>query len=109
MLLRDESGHESEAQITAFEDTWHWDHSSEATYWDLLNNALEHIISSMINALRQSVGANPTHQNDSPHTATISGLEHLAVSVLKTTLFSSVSIPSDGNANCARSETEFRE
>ena len=31
VLFQDESGHDSEAQITAFGDTWHWDHVAEAT------------------------------------------------------------------------------
>jgi site-specific DNA-methyltransferase (adenine-specific) len=32
VLFKDESGIESEAQITAFEDTWHWNHIAEQTY-----------------------------------------------------------------------------
>ena len=35
VLFRDESGEESEAQITAFEDTWHWGATAEDTYDDL--------------------------------------------------------------------------
>jgi site-specific DNA-methyltransferase (adenine-specific) len=31
VLFRDESGH-SEAQIEAFEDTWHWGETAEQTY-----------------------------------------------------------------------------
>ncbi len=30
VLFKDESGSESEAQITAFEDTWHWNVAAEA-------------------------------------------------------------------------------
>ncbi|MEM9951667.1 MAG: DNA methyltransferase [Chloroflexota bacterium] len=39
VLFRDESGDESEAQITAFEDTWHWGATAEETYHDLQVNA----------------------------------------------------------------------
>ncbi len=28
VLFKDESGHEAEAQITAFEDTWHWNNAT---------------------------------------------------------------------------------
>jgi site-specific DNA-methyltransferase (adenine-specific) len=31
VLFKDESGTESEAQITAFEDTWHWNQTTEDT------------------------------------------------------------------------------
>ena len=36
VLFKDESGRESEAQITAFEDTWHWMPATEKTYRDLV-------------------------------------------------------------------------
>lgn len=39
VLFRDESGDESKAQITAFEDTWHWGEIAEDTYDDLIRNA----------------------------------------------------------------------
>jgi site-specific DNA-methyltransferase (adenine-specific) len=32
VLFKDESGKEAEAQIEAFEDTWHWSHAAEETY-----------------------------------------------------------------------------
>ena len=32
VLFRDESGRESEAQITAFDDTWHWGPDAETIY-----------------------------------------------------------------------------
>ncbi len=32
MLFKDESGVDSEAQITAFEDTWKWNHVAAQTY-----------------------------------------------------------------------------
>ena len=39
VLFKSESGADSQAQITAFEDTWHWGETAEATYRDLLLNA----------------------------------------------------------------------
>src|SRR6266852_5052272 len=54
---KDESGTESEAQITAFEDTWHWNDIAEQTYSDLVTQAPDHI-SRMIEALRKSIGSN---------------------------------------------------
>ena len=36
VLFKDESGRASEAQITAFEDTWHWGPQAEHTYHDLV-------------------------------------------------------------------------
>ena len=32
VLFKDESGKAAEAQIEAFEDTWHWSHAAEETY-----------------------------------------------------------------------------
>ncbi len=57
VLFKDESGTESEAQIEAFEDTWHWNHLAEQTYHDLVTQAPDHI-SKMIEALRSFVGTN---------------------------------------------------
>ena len=39
VLFKSESGADSEAQITAFEDTWHWGETAEATYDDLIVHA----------------------------------------------------------------------
>ncbi|MCY4466338.1 MAG: DNA methyltransferase [Chloroflexi bacterium] len=39
VLFKSESGADSEAQITAFEDTWHWGPSSEDTYDELILHA----------------------------------------------------------------------
>ena len=39
VLFKSESGADSEAQITAFEDTWHWGETAEATYRDLIIGA----------------------------------------------------------------------
>ena len=39
VLFREESGYESEAQITAFDDTWHWNDSAEDAFDPALNAA----------------------------------------------------------------------
>jgi len=36
VLFKDERGTESDAQITAFEDTWHWNRAAEHTYTELV-------------------------------------------------------------------------
>ena len=36
VLFRDESGRDSEAQIEAFEDTWHWSPAAEESYHHLV-------------------------------------------------------------------------
>lgn len=57
VLFKDETGQESESQLTAFEDTWHWDLAAESTYHELVTNATPEI-STMISALREFIGAN---------------------------------------------------
>jgi site-specific DNA-methyltransferase (adenine-specific) len=57
VLLKDESGTDSEAQITAFEDTWHWNQAAEDTYHQLVTQAPDHI-SRMIGSLREFIGTN---------------------------------------------------
>ena len=39
ILFKEPNGLKSEAQIQAFEDTWHWNEVSENTYFELINNA----------------------------------------------------------------------
>ena len=39
VLFHEETGQKSAAQITAFEDTWHWSLESESAYRDVLTNA----------------------------------------------------------------------
>ncbi len=54
VLFKAESGADSEAQITAFEDTWHWSETSEATYHDLITDAPEKVataIQALINLI----------------------------------------------------------
>ncbi|HOU12660.1 MAG TPA: DNA methyltransferase [Anaerolineae bacterium] len=55
--FKDESGKESEAQLTAFDDTWHWNAAAEQTYHDLATTGAPQI-SAMISALRQFIGSN---------------------------------------------------
>lgn len=57
VLFKDESGHQSEAQITAFDDTWHWGPSAETVYDELaMGKNLE--VGAMIVALRQFIHEN---------------------------------------------------
>jgi len=57
VLFKDESGVESEAQITAFEDTWHWNETAEQTYHNLIIEAPDNV-SRMVAALRDFIGTN---------------------------------------------------
>ncbi len=57
VLFKDESGHESEAQITAFEDTWHWTPEAAQTYHDLVTESTP-AVSTMIGAMREFIGSN---------------------------------------------------
>ncbi|MEA1959473.1 MAG: DNA methyltransferase [Chloroflexota bacterium] len=57
VLFADESGQESEAQITAFEDTWHWDKSAAYTYHDLITNGPLNV-AKMIGSLHDFIGEN---------------------------------------------------
>ena len=57
VLFKDEGGKESESQITAFEDTWHWNHVAEQTYNELVTDAPARI-GTMIGAMRQFIGTN---------------------------------------------------
>lgn len=57
VLFRDESGTDSEAQIVAFEDTWHWGPTAEETYYDVVTHAPERVASAT-DALRELIGTN---------------------------------------------------
>jgi site-specific DNA-methyltransferase (adenine-specific) len=57
VLFRDEGGREAQAQITAFEDAWHWNQTTEQAYQDLVTLG-DPRVASMVGALRQSIGAN---------------------------------------------------
>ncbi len=57
VLFKSESGADSEAQITAFEDTWHWGEMAEATYDELVVDA-PHKVSTAIAALMDLIERN---------------------------------------------------
>ena len=57
VLFKDESGRESDAQITAFEDTWHWNQTAEETFFELVSDGPAHV-SKMIRAMREFIGTN---------------------------------------------------
>ncbi len=57
VLFRAESGADSEAQITAFEDTWHWGETALATYFDLVKDAPAQVATAM-KALMDLIGHN---------------------------------------------------
>jgi len=57
VLFKDEGGAESESQITAFEDTWHWGHDAEHIYHELIQNAPAKA-ATMLGALREFIGEN---------------------------------------------------
>src|ERR1051325_3244362 len=57
VLFRSPKGHESHAQITAFEDTWHWGEQAEAEFTELINQPNTDV-SEMMQALRHFLGEN---------------------------------------------------
>ena len=62
VLFKEETGADSQAQMTAFEDTWHWDNETQRIYNDLLTgdnySNLASEVSEMISALRGFIGPN---------------------------------------------------
>lgn len=57
VLFKDESGREADAQITAFEDTWHWGSDAARVYHEMIQNAPAHV-TTMLGALREFIGEN---------------------------------------------------
>lgn len=57
VLFKDESGKDSESQITAFEDTWHWGKDAERIYHEMIQNAPANV-AVMLGALREFIGDN---------------------------------------------------
>ncbi len=57
VLFKNESGQGADAQIQAFDDTWHWGTQAEETYDELINGQNDSV-SSMISAMRQFIGTN---------------------------------------------------
>jgi len=58
VLFKDESGRQSDAQIMAFDDTWHWGPLAEETYRALITDAPEQVSATM-EALMRMVRRNP--------------------------------------------------
>src|SRR3989337_4085744 len=57
IIFKEHDEHPSEAQIRAFEDTWHWDTAAAATYEELIRTAPEKV-ERVISALRSFIGEN---------------------------------------------------
>ena len=63
VIVKDESGRKSDAQLLAFEDTWHWGPDAEAQYAYLTNTArnqgrVPSTVSTIVAALRSGIGEN---------------------------------------------------
>jgi DNA modification methylase len=63
VIMKDESGRESDAEILAFEDTWHWGPTSETTYAYLVDSRrnegrVPEQVSRIVGALHAALGAN---------------------------------------------------
>lgn len=57
VLFHEKNGKDSPAQITAFEDTWHWDQAAEATYWEVVKEGPKKL-ADLLQALRHFLGSN---------------------------------------------------
>ena len=57
VLFKEESGQESESQITAFDDTWHWGAQAAELYAELVTET-NGKVGQMIGALRGAIGEN---------------------------------------------------
>src|SRR3954453_13673626 len=57
VLFKDEHGTESEAQIKAFEDSWHWNLEAEQTYAEILTEAPNNV-AKLIDSMRDFIGSN---------------------------------------------------
>ena len=57
VLFKSEGGADSQAQITAFDDTWHWGETAEATYDDLIIHAPSQV-STAVDALMKLIDRN---------------------------------------------------
>lgn len=55
VLFKDESGQEADAQLTAFDDTWHWGENAEQTYHALVADGAANV-GALMGALRQLLG-----------------------------------------------------
>jgi site-specific DNA-methyltransferase (adenine-specific) len=57
LLFKEPTGEISEAQITAFEDTWHWTEETERTFQEIVDDAPANVVE-MMRAFREFVGLN---------------------------------------------------
>jgi site-specific DNA-methyltransferase (adenine-specific) len=57
VLFKDEHGVDSEAQIIAFEDTWHWTVTTEHAYYQLVHYGPDNV-AGIMEALRRAIGTN---------------------------------------------------
>ncbi len=57
VLFQEKTGQQSAAQITAFEDTWHWSLDSESAYQDVVTNATGKL-PDLLQAMRSFLGDN---------------------------------------------------
>lgn len=57
ILFKESSGEQSKAQITAFEDSWHWNEEAEKTFHEIVETAPANVVE-MMRAFRQFVGQN---------------------------------------------------
>jgi site-specific DNA-methyltransferase (adenine-specific) len=57
VLFHEKDGSDSPAQITAFEDSWHWDMSAESAYEELVKEGPAKL-SDLVQALRSFLGTN---------------------------------------------------
>lgn len=56
-MFKDESGQDADAQLTAFDDSWHWGPAAEGTFHHIAANAPLNV-GKMIGALREFIGDN---------------------------------------------------
>ncbi|NQS97259.1 MAG: site-specific DNA-methyltransferase, partial [candidate division Zixibacteria bacterium] len=57
ILFKEPAGESSKAQITAFEDTWHWTEETERTYQEIIDMASANIVE-MMRAFRRFINLN---------------------------------------------------
>ena len=57
VLFKDEQGLDSEAQIIAFEDTWHWNEETSHVYYYLINHGPDKV-ACIMEMLYKSIGTN---------------------------------------------------
>src|ERR1051325_12198779 len=63
VIFKDESGRKSDAQLIAFEDTWHWGPGVETTYAYITNTVrnegrVPDTVATLVAALRKGIGEN---------------------------------------------------